>query len=196
MKCASGHLDAVAIFLGDRMRLGKRFAWVFTAVLAVVAVVGLGACSQSSTSEDADAIKQSLETSLEQLKTYTGEGAQITRDTLDGYVGDQLQGMGLRDDELLDAYLDGFEYEVGDVFVSGTSATAHVKLKCRSVSGIVGSYVMATIGGTDDAKATLLQIVKDAEVADSEADVYIKQADDGTWNTTDALKDALVKLCF
>ncbi len=177
------------------MRLGKRFAWVFSVAFAVVAVVALGACSQS-TSEDADAIKQSLETSLGQLKTNTGEGAQITKDTLDSYVGDQLRGMGLSDDELLDAYLDGFEYEVGDVFMSGTSATAHVKLKCRSVSAIVGSYVMATIGGTDDAKATLLQIVKDTENTDSEADVYIKQTDDGTWNTTEALKDALVKLCF
>ncbi len=179
------------------MNLVKRAAcFIAAACLVLVGAGSLCACSQKSASEDAASIKQSLETSLKELKTNSGEGAQITKDTLDSYVGDQLRQMGLSDDELLDVYLDGFEYEVGDVTINGTSAMARVKLKCRSVSGIVGSYVLATIGGTDDAKATLLSIVKDAEATSSEADVYISQDGDGNWETTDALKDALLKLCF
>lgn len=173
----------------------RALATLLVCVLVVVAAFPLSACGQK-TSEDADAIKASLEKSLEELKTNTGEGAQITKDTLDGYVGGQLSGMGLSDDELLDAYLDGFDYTVGNVQVDGNSALAHVKLKCRSVSGIVGSFIVQTMSGATDPKATLLDIVKNTELTDSEADVYISQDEDGNWNTTESLKNALVKLCF
>ncbi len=173
----------------------KALATLLVAVLVCVAAFPLSACGQK-TSEDAQQIKDSLEKSLEELKTNTGEGAQITKDTLDGYVGDQLDGMGLSDDELLEAYLNGFGYSVGDVSVNGNSALAHVKLKSRSVSGIVGSFIVQTMSGATDPKATLLDIVKNAELADSEADVYISQDEDGNWDTTESLKNALVKLCF
>ena len=40
-----------------------------------------------------------------------------------------------------------------------------------------------------------MQCVENAEPVQSEADVYVQKAPDGSWDTLGGLKSALVKLC-
>ena len=42
----------------------------------------------------------------------------------------------------------------------------------------------------------LLDTMRDAPVQDSEASVYCKKANDGSWDVKDGLSQSLVKLCF
>ena len=177
------------------MKAKKPFAIVVLLALALACALALAGCGGGGGAE-ATEIKETIESELDELKNGKGDGYDLAKDTLTGYAGGTLDWMGLSADDLMKSYLKGFDYEVGDVSVTGTSATAKVTLKCRSVVSIVASYFAKTFLGTDDAKQALLDIVNGTDVTSSSTTVYIEKGDDGTWNTTDALKDALLKLCF
>lgn len=102
-----------------------------------------------------------------------------------------------RPPDVVTTYLQGFDYELGDVTGSGGSATCKVKLTCRSVTEIAADFQARSKGlSGSEAGAVLLQCISDAPLESEEADAYCQKGSDGTWNCLDGLKKALIKLCF
>lgn len=169
---------------------------VIAAIVGIIFAIGLVGCGDSGDAESKAAIADGVTDGLEQLKSGSGEAVDLAKETLNSYVGSQLEDMGISDDELISTYLQDFDYEVGDVTVTGSSATVHVTLTCRSVADIAKEFVSQSRGLNDEeAGKVLMQCVENATPAQSEADVYVQKGADGSWDTLGGLKSALVKLC-
>lgn len=177
------------------MRRGKLA--VAAILVGLLLVIGLVGCGESGDAEAEANITDGVSERLEELKAGSGDAFDVARETLNSYVGGQLRDMGVSDTDLVSAYLEGFDYEVGDVTMTGSSASVHVTLTCRSVSDIVKDFAARSRGMSDsEAGAVLMQCVENAEPTQSEADVYVQKAPDGSWDTLDGLKSSLVKLCI
>ena len=169
---------------------------VIAAILGIIFAIGLVGCGDSGDAESKAAIADGVTDGLEQLKSGSGEAVDLAKETLNSYVGSQLEDMGISDDELISTYLQDFDYEVCDVTMTGSSATVHVTLTCRSVADIAKEFVSQSRGLNDEeAGKVLMQCVENATPAQSEADVYVQKGADGSWDTLGGLKSALVKLC-
>ena len=169
---------------------------VIAAIIGIIFAIGLVGCGDSGDAESKAAIADGVTDGLEQLKSGSGEAVDLAKETLNSYVGSQLEDMGISDDELISTYLQDFDYEVGDVTMTGSSATVHVTLTCRSVADIAKEFVSQSRGLNDEeAGKVLMQCVENATPAQSEADVYVQKGADGSWDTRGGLKSALVKLC-
>lgn len=169
---------------------------VIAAIVGILLAIGLVGCGDSGDAESKAAIADGVTDGLEQLKSCSGEAVDLAKETLNSYVGSQLEDMGISDDELISTYLQDFDYEVGDVTMTGSSATVHVTLTCRSVADIAKEFVSQSRGLNDEeAGKVLMQCVENASPARSEADVYVQKGADGSWDTLGGLKSALVKLC-
>lgn len=169
---------------------------VIAAIVGIIFAIGLVGCGDSGDAESKAAIADGVTDGLEQLKSGSGEAVDLAKETLNSYVGSQLEDMGISDDELISTYLQDFDYEVGDVTMTGSSATVHVTLTCRSVADIAKEFVSQSRGMNDEeAGKVLMQCVENATPAQSEADVYVQKGADGSWDTLGGLKSALVKLC-
>lgn len=169
---------------------------VIAAIVGIIFAIGLVGCGDSGDAESKAAIADGVTDGLEQLKSGSGEAVDLAKETLNSYVGSQLEDMGISDDELISTYLQDFDYEVGDVTMTGSSATVHVTLTCRPVADIAKEFVSQSRGLNDEeAGKVLIQCVENATPAQSEADVYVQKGADGSWDTLGGLKSALVKLC-
>ena len=169
---------------------------VIAAIFGIIFAIGLVGCGDSGDAESKAAIADGVTDGLEQLKSGSGEAVDLAKETLNTYVGSQLEDMGISDDELISTYLQDYNYEVGDVTMTGSSATVHVTLTCRSVADIAKEFVSQSRGMNDEeAGKVLMQCVENATPAQSEADVYVQKGTDGSWDTLGGLKSALVKLC-
>ena len=169
---------------------------VIAAIIGIIFAIGLVGCGDSGDAESKAAIADGVTDGLEQLKSGSGEAVDLAKETLNSYVGSQLEDMGISDDELISTYLQDFDYEVGDVTMTGSSATVHVTLTCRSVADIAKEFVSQSRGLNDEeAGKVLMQCVENATPAQSEAYVYVQKGADGSWDTLGGLKSALVKLC-
>ena len=169
---------------------------VIAAIVGIIFAIGLVGCGDSGDAESKAAIADGVTDGLEQLKSGSGEAVDLAKETLNSYVGSQLEDMSISDDELISTYLQVFDYEVGDVTMTGSSATVHVTLTCRSVADIAKEFVSQSRGLNDEeAGKVLMQCVENATPAQSEADVYVQKGADGSWDTLGGLKSALVKLC-
>ena len=169
---------------------------VIAAIVGIIFAIGLVGCGDSGDAESKAAIADGVTDGLEQLKSGSGEAVDLAKETLNSYVGSELEDMGISDDELISTYLQDFDYEVGDVTMTGSSATVHVTLTCRSVADIAKEFVFQSRGLNDEeAGKVLMQCVENATPAQSEADVYVQKGADGSWDTLGGLKSALVKMC-
>lgn len=169
---------------------------VIAAIVGIIFAIGLVGCGDSGDAESKADIADGVTDGLEQLKSGSGEAVDLAKETLNSYVGSRLEDMGISDDELISTYLQDFDYEVGDVTMTGSSATVHVTLTCRSVADIAKEFVSQSRGLNDEeAGKVLMQCVENATPAQSEADVYVQKGADGSWDTLGGLKSALVKLC-
>lgn len=179
------------------MRKRCLFASWLCVTLAVASLLLAGCGGSDFSSDDEQAITSDVSARLDELKAGSGDSVQLVEDTLESYVGAQLDDMGLSATDVVSAYLQGFDYEIGGVTGSGGSATCKVKLTCRSVTGIVADFQAKSKGlSGSEAGSVLLQCIADASLTSEEADAYCQKGSDGTWNCLDGLKKALVKLCF
>lgn len=173
----------------------RRFISVTITALAAALALCIAGCSGTgvatdSQSEDAQAITQSVSELLDQLKGGSGEAVTAAEEKVEALVGTQLDDMGVQVDELLSAYLDGFDYSVGDASVTGASGEVAVTLKWKSIPGIVKSF----IGGGDLSGEALLSCVENAEISEQTINVYCTKGSDGTWSALDGLVSSITSL--
>lgn len=111
---------------------------IVAAVLAcaLFAMAALAGCQPSSPS-DQDAIKSDLTSKLDSVKNGQVNG-------LDELVkqSEVLSGIDIDASKFVEAYTDGFTYEIGAITVnqSAGTATAEVKITTKSVDSIVGEW--------------------------------------------------------
>ena len=177
----------------------KHVTGILCLVLAIAVCLPLVACSgSSSSSEDSSALKQQVESTLSDLKSCRGEAFQLAVQAVaDAGIEDHLNWIGVTDEELTRAYLDNFEYEVGDVSITGTSAQARVTIKCRSITAIVKDYLLSDSAGDAEAgKQALLDTVAAASANQNDTTIYITMGDSGQWDVTGALSSKLRSICL
>ena len=177
----------------------KNISRLVCLLLALVVCMPLVACSgSSSSSEDPSALKQQVESTLSDLKSCKGEAFQLAVQAVaDAGIEDHLNWIGVTDEELTRAYLDNFDYEVGDVSVTGSSAQARVTIKCRSITAIVKDYLCSGSAGDAEAgKQALLDTVSTASANQNDTTMYITMSDSGQWDVTGALSTKLRSICL
>ncbi len=176
--------------------MSKRFTYIAVCMLvALVAVLPLAACSFGASDPKAAAqIESDICDELDDLKAAKGSAINIVKTKLTDMVGQQLSDMGVSSDELLDAYLDNFDYKVNDVSVTGDSALADITLTCRSVTDIVKSFLLkSALGDGSDNAQILMDCVNDAQASDVSVTLSLTKSDDGTYNVEEALTEAISK---
>ena len=133
-------------------------------------------------------------------------------------VSEELAAIKAGDDELISsveedardfmsAYLDGFDYSVGDVKVDGDSATVHLSITCRSMGeateAFMGAYGDALANAKDltDTDAlyelagkTLLESLSATQPKTVECDVQCQKDSDGNWSYADGVSEQMSEL--
>ena len=166
---------------------------------ASLACAGLPGCSSAPQKTDAEAdaeiVRSAVDKDLSELKAADGDAFDRAIDKMNELFADKFTEMGITPEELATDYLRKFDYEIEDVRVNGSSATVRIKLSARSVVQIMRDTA-AKGDPLHFKRQDLLDTLHDAEVQDNEATVYAKKGDDGSWDVTESLTAALVRLCL
>ncbi|MBE6468503.1 MAG: hypothetical protein E7001_00690 [Coriobacteriaceae bacterium] len=96
---------------------------IFVAALLAVCGLGLAACGGPSPEE---AIRQNLVEGFDPLKS--GEGNSDFAKEFEKGVGGDFESYGIDSKEFADAYLDGFDYKIGEIKVDEKAGTAVAEL--------------------------------------------------------------------
>lgn len=171
--------------LGDPMK--KRFALVPMMIVAVMCVLLLSACGGVSAE---DAIRADLESYLGDQDSAAEEFAS----GLEEAAGDDLELLGITEDEFTEAYLDGFSYSIGDIAVDDDTATAKVTVTIKSMSDIMKAFNSSFTDWASDVDSSmseddfykqggkmLLEATRNAEAKENTYDFVYTRNDDGEW---------------
>lgn len=173
------------------------------ALTAFLAVFGLGLTACGGRSSE-DIIRQSVSEAFEQIKTGDAQSEMVK--AVEGVMNSgQLKEFNIDADEYLKAYLDGFDYKVGDITVDDKEGTAEVKmtLTVKSAAAVNANFQtkwaaeiqrlqqnpdeVATQGDLyKRAGEVLLQSVKETETSTGEVSIAYKKNDDGEWQADQA----------
>lgn len=115
-------------------------------VLAGALAAGLSGCGQSPE----ELIRGGVESELAELKAMEG-GAWD--DVMEGMAASSagLAQYGIEGEELARALLEGFDYQVAEVTVSGSAATVEVETTCRSLAAASEAFNAKVEGYTEGA---------------------------------------------
>lgn len=122
----------------------KKFAPAAVAAALLALAIALVGCSSGPSDEEV--IRQGVSEELAAIKA--GDDELIS--SVEEGAGEDLKTLGIDARDFMSAYLDGFDYSVGDVKVDGDSATVHLSITCRSM----GEATEAFMGAYGDALPT------------------------------------------
>lgn len=120
---------------------------VIALLLAVVLGLGLSGCQKAPE----DVIREGVTTELEGIKTFD-----------DATVADIVSGMetsgsfeqyGIDSEEFCRVWLDGFDYQLGDVSVTGSDASVTLDLTCKSFSAALEDFEQRVTNFSEDPAA-------------------------------------------
>ncbi len=165
------------------------------ALLALAVCLPLFACGGTATSADtqkAAAVTEQLSTTLDQVKNCEGEPFQLVMEAVEkANLQQYLDPIGMSVEDLCRAYLDGFDFSVDDVTVTGTTAQAKVTLTRRSIAAIIKDYLLSGhVNDGEAGKQALLSAISNTALETKEMRLGLSPDGDG-WNVVDALTSAL-----
>lgn len=179
----------------------KNFAPAALAASLLAIAIALFGCSSGPS--DADVIRQGVGDELAAIKA----GDDDLMAAIEEGAGEDLQALGLDAREFMGAYLDGFDYSVGDVQVDGDAATVHLTITCRSMADVTADFESAfadALSSAEDvtdtdalyqlAGKTLLQCLVDAQPKTVECDVRCQKDADGNWSYADGVTEQMSEL--
>lgn len=179
----------------------KKLAPAAVAAVLLALVLGLMGCSRGPTDEEV--IRQGVTEELEAVKA--GDDELIA--SVEEGAGEDLKTLGLDAHEFMSAYLDGFDYSVGDVKVDGDSATVHLSITCRSMGDAMASFMgdygeaIASVEDLTDTDAlyelagkTLLQSLSATQPKTVECDIQCQKDSDGNWFYADGVSEQMSEL--
>lgn len=177
----------------------KRFAFI-PMLVAFVFALALSACGGASAE---DLIRADLE-------SYFGDPENAAEEFASGLeesAGDELDMLGITEDEFTEAYLEGFAYEIGEITVDGDTATAEVTLTIKSFGDIMTTFQSdftdwaysldpSTITSEDDlykqGGQIFLEVTREAEAAEHQVELTFTQDSSGVWWMDTASEDDLM----
>lgn len=126
---------------------------VFTMLVATLLVVcgfGLVACGGISPEQ---AIRQTLESDFEDIKSGK-ETSDLAEGITEEFDGD-LESYGIDSEEFSKAYLEGFDYKIGDITVDEQkgSATAEVSITMKPIMQMAQSSTVRILAATSELSA-------------------------------------------
>lgn len=126
---------------------------------------------------------------------------------LEAGAGSDLDQLGITAEEFAEAFLDGFNYEVGDVTVDGDVATVDVTITSKSMDEISTEFQNrltewastvdpSTITSEDDlykqGGQIFLEVTREAEAAERQVELTFTQDSSGVWWMDTASEDDLM----
>ena len=124
----------------------KKFAPAAVAAALLALAIALAGCSSGPSDEDV--IRQGVSEELAAIKAVDDEFISSVEED----AGEDLKTLGIDARDFMSAYLDGFDYSVGDVKVDGDSATVHLSITCRSMGEATEAFMGAYGDALADAK--------------------------------------------
>ncbi|MDY4040850.1 MAG: hypothetical protein SOY67_01905 [Collinsella sp.] len=123
---------------------------VFTMLVAALLVVcgfGLVACGGLSPEQ---AIRQTLEEEFEDVKSGKGN-SDLAESLTEEFDGD-LDSYGIDSEEFSKAYLEGFDYKIGDITVDEQkgSATAEVSITMKPIMEMIQSFTVRMLSAASE----------------------------------------------
>lgn len=107
------------------------------AIMAVA--LAFGAVALSGCANEADQIKQQLAEELDQIKSLSEDALAEIEGQVDAETQEIFSEVGITTNDLMTAYLDGFDYSIGDVTVDGDTATAQVTLTAKTQADLTAA---------------------------------------------------------
>lgn len=173
----------------------KRIWAVPLMLIASVCIVLLSACGGPSVEE---LIREDVDKAFSKV---TPDDEDLLAAMSDGADG-SFEQLGIDYQEFATVYLDGFDYKIKDVVVDEEAGTADatVTVNMKSLSAILTDFTTqfqeyvysldpATIGAEKElyAKAgeILMDVVKNAEPAESDCVISYERDGEGVWSSTD-----------
>lgn len=183
----------------------KKFAPAAVAAALLVLAIALAGCSSGPSDEEV--IRQGVSEELAAIKA--GDDELIS--SVEEDAGEDLKTLGIDARDFMSAYLDGFDYSVGDVKVDGDSATVHLSITCRSMGeateAFMGAYGDALANALANAKdltdtdalyelagKTLLESLSATQPKTVECDVQCQKDSDGNWSYADGVSEQMSEL--
>lgn len=179
----------------------RKFAFIPMVVACACAVL-LSACGGPSAEE-------LIRTDLESYFGNSDNAAEEFAENLEKSAGEELDTLGIDENEFTQAYLDGFSYDIGDITVDGDTATAQVTLKIKSMSDIMSAFQTSftdwaysldtetAAGMSEDdlykqGGQMLLDATRSAEPKENTCDVVYNRNSDGDWEMDSASENELM----
>lgn len=171
-------------------------------IMAVIALclVALTACGGPSVE---DLIREDLTTQFEEIKA----GSDELVEDIEANAGAEFDQLGVDPAAFTDSYLDGFDYEIGDITVEDGTATANVTVTCKSMGDILTNFQtqfteelnsidLTTLESEDDlykmAGQVMIDVTAAAEAREVECDFTYSQDDEGTWSADASAEDEMM----
>ena len=172
-------------------------------LLAVACSLVLVGCQSGPTAEEL--IRDSLTQEFDELKS--GANDEFVESMMKS-AGGSFETLGIDGKTFAEAYLNGFDYSIGDISVNeaGDHATVAATVKARSIKGIIRSFqnaFEAKLGEADPAELSnedgliklggelLMQAAKDAELKESNIKLQYDLKDDA-WTPDEDVFDAQI----
>lgn len=186
---------------------GLRFATAgIVALMALALAAVLSGCGGTS---DEEQITSLIDADLGVMVDPSDETISELVDEAGAAEGGSLDSLGIDGTELVQAWIDGFAYEVGDISVDGDAATAEVTITCKQLMAIMNDWSdtvedeMASMdfSTTDEiyeyVGSSIMEAMTNAEpVATTVTLEFEKDGSDWTFPDNDANQQALVDAMF
>ena len=179
----------------------KKFAPAAVAAALLALAIALAGCSSGPSDEDV--IRQGVSEELAAIKAVDDEFISSVEED----AGEDLKTLGIDARDFMSAYLDGFDYSVGNVKVDCDSATVHLSITCRSMGEATEAFMGAYGDALADAKdltdtdalyelagKTLLESLSATQPKTVECDVQCQKDSDGNWSYADGVSEQMTEL--
>lgn len=172
-----------------KRKIGYR---ILAAVMLVALSVGLlVGCGEKVSDEEV--IKEGITEELESIKSLDDE---VLDELSVESMAAELEPLGIDGKEFMKAYLEGFDYTIGDINVEDDTATVEITLKCKSFNDYNTALQNAANELTGDVEAlasmsedelnkklgeVIMQTIGEIEVKETDPITLTYKLDDNTW---------------
>ena len=184
----------------EEFHMKKRAGLFAVIVMAVALVVGITGCKSGPSDEEV--IREGVTTELDKIKNLDDDFLS----SVDEGISSSYSDLGISAKDFMSAYLDGFDYQVGDITVDKDTATVHLTITCKSFNDILSAftseYTSAAISSestdTDSLKKlageTLLKVIPGVGSQPKEVNVTCEKDSDGNWSYASGVASKITSL--
>jgi len=114
---------------------------VISVVAALTMMIMVAGCGKS----DEQVIKDGISSELDQFKDVNSDQWQQNMSSLDS----TLSGYGISSTDLVSSWVEGFDYQIGDVTIDGDTATVQVTITCKQLYPVMSAATQTLMNDPD-----------------------------------------------